>query len=291
MTIKQLQQQVIAGQTLKSLVESYSEIASIKLKQIRDDVERNKAFFEELTGVYGVVKQIASREQLKVNFKTKDTISIILTSNYRFYGNINTRLSDTFHKQTQSYTTDLLVIGKTGQQLLKALPKMKNATFITLKHDLPDEFELQTLAKYIQPYNRILVYYPQFKSVLVQLPTIKDITQSQIGMKENADQKISEQLGFILEPEIAEMLVFFDSQITALLLQETFLEAELSRTASRLISMDQAQSNADTYIQTQKNQLHTTKRSISNMNILETINAFVTIKLREKSIKKGNSYG
>lgn len=276
MTTKQLLEQIEAGEGLKTLAESYTEIASIKLKQIRDDVERNTAFFEELTGIYSVVKQIAAQNNLKVNFKTKDTISIILTSNYRFYGNINTRLSDAFYKQIQSYPTDLLVVGNTGQHLLKAMPKTSHATYINLKKDTPNEAELQTLARYIQPYNRILVYYSQFKSVVVQLPTVKDITQTNVpaGAKVAG---LSDNLGFILEPEIAEMLIFFDSQITALLLQEVFLESELSRTASRLIAMDQAQSNADDYITGHKKNLNSTKKSVMNMKILETITAFANI--------------
>jgi ATP synthase F1 gamma subunit len=291
MTTKQIKELIIAGEGLKTLAESYTEIASLKLKQIRDDVERNRAFFEELTGVYGIVKQIASREKLVVNFKTKDTISIILTSNYRFYGNINNRVSDTFYKQSQTYKSDFLVIGKTGQQLLKPLPKTSGATYVVLKHDMPDDEELQALAKYIQPYNRILVYYPQFKSVLVQLPVIKDITQSHRTLQNETNTSLTDNLGFILEPEIAEMLVFFDSQITALLLQETFLESELSRTASRLIAMDQAQSNADEYVGTQKNLLIHTQKSITNMKILETINAYATIKMRTQKAKKEHPYG
>lgn len=281
MTTKQLMEQIEAGAGLKTLAESYTEIASIKLKQIRDDVERNTAFFEELTGIYSVVKQIAQQNNLKVNFKTKDTISIILTSNYRFYGNINTRLSDAFYKQIQGYKTDLLVIGNTGQHLLKPMANSKNATFINLKKDIPNESELQTLARYIQPYNRILVYYSQFKSVVVQLPTIKDITQTNI--QEGNAAGLTNDLGFILEPEIAEMLVFFDSQITALLLQEVFLESELSRTASRLIAMDQAQSNAADYITGHQKSLITTKRSVMNMKILETITAFANMNREERN--------
>lgn len=278
MTTKQVLEKIEAGEGLKTLAESYTEIASIKLKQIRDDVERNTAFFEELTGIYSVVKQIASKNNLKVNFKTKDTISLILTSNYRFYGNINTKLSDAFYKQIQSYPSDLLVIGNTGQHLLKQLQRTKNATYIALKKDTPNEAELQTLARYIQPYNRILVYYSQFKSVVVQLPTVKDITQTNATIGKNNVSGLSDNLGFILEPEIAEMLVFFDSQITALLLQEVFLESELSRTASRLIAMDQAQTNAVDYITGHKRNLNATKKSSMNMKILETITAFANIK-------------
>ncbi len=289
MTIKQIQDRIEAGLSLKSLTESYTEIASLKLRAIRDDVQQNATFFEELAKVYNLVKQIAAKEQLKVNFKTKDTLSIIITSNYRFYGNINTRLAEVYVKQTATYKTDMLVIGLTGQQFLKPLLHSSNLQFLIFKKDTPNELELQQLGQFIQPYNRVLVYYSQFKSVLVQLPVIKDITQSQISGVAAATSelaRVSDTLGFILEPEIAEMLVFFDSQMGALLLQEAFLEAELSRTAARLISMDEAQDNAGKYIKVEKNMLNIQKKSIVNMRILETINAFAKIS-RESKLKGG----
>ncbi len=282
MTIKQLKEQIEAGEALKNLAESYTEIASLKLKRIREDVQRNAAFFEELLKVYAMVKTIAARENLKVNFKTKDTISIILTSNYHFYGTINNRLADTFYKQVQTYKTDLVIIGKTGQQLLSPLSKTPNANYMLFKTDVPTEAELHKLASYIQPYNKIFVYYSQFKSVLIQLPVIKDITQSQ-DLKEVANDPVLANLGFILEPEIAEMLVFFDTQLTALLLQETFLEAELSRTAARLISMDEAQTNATEYIGKQKKSLSNSEKLDLNMRILDTINAYSKMRKERKN--------
>ena len=283
MTIKQLKQQIEAGEALKSLAESYTEIASLKLKRIREDVERNSAFFEELLKVYAMVKTIAARENLKVNSKTKDTVSIILTSNDHFFGTINSRLADSFYKQIQSYQSDLVVIGKAGQMLLSPLSNTHKATFIVHRADVPSDIELQRLANYVQQYNRILVYYSQFKSVLIQLPVVKDIAQNQDKREQNTADTVLDTLGFILEPEISEMLVFFDTQLTALLLQETFLEAELSRTAARLISMDEAQSNATEYVGKQKKALSNSEKLDLNMRILDMINAYSKMR---KGVKK-----
>ena len=60
------------------------------------------------------------------------------------------------------------------------------------------------------------------------------------------------------------------------------MEAELSRTASRLIAMDQAQSNADQYIEDQLRLMRNTQRSIVNMRLLETITAFATYSKKRK---------
>ncbi len=286
MTTKQIYDVIETGKGLKSLAESYTEIASIKLKHIRNDVERNRAFFDELTKVYAHVKNLAIKEKVKLNFKTKDTVSIIMTSNYRFYGNINTKLSEVYYAETKRYKTDKVIIGKTGQEYLRHSSDMSTANFVVFNSDMPNEVELQNLANFIQPYSRVLIYYSQLKSVLVQLPVIKDITQSgnSVNQSDKAGTGLPDDLGFILEPEISEMLVFFDTQINAILLQEAFLEAELSRTAARLISMDQAQTNADDYIKKQQTLLGINRRLVQNMRVIETINAFAKVKKDKKGI-------
>ncbi len=76
-----------------------------------------------------------------------------------------------------------------------------------------------------------------------------------------------------MEPEIKTIAEFFDNQIKILILESTFLESELARTASRLITMDSAQNEAEKFLSNQELSLLTAQRSIQNARILETIAA------------------
>jgi len=90
---------------------------------------------------------------------------------------------------------------------------------------------------------------------------------------EETKSLVAQYNSFIIEPEIKIMADFFDNQIKVLLLEATFLEAELARTASRLVSMDSAQNEAEKYLTVQELALLNAQRSIQNARILETIAA------------------
>ncbi len=124
------------------------------------------------------------------------------------------------------------------------------------------------------------------KSVLIQNPVDKDITQSiDPSLYINQDENVRKLLGefdYILEPDLGIMLQFFDAQIKGLLLEHTFLESELARTASRLISMDSAQNQSKEYLNNMKKELRTARKNITNSRIVETVSVLNLIRGQSK---------
>ncbi len=282
MTTAQIKELIEVGSSLKDIASSYTEIASIKLRKIRSSVERNRQFYDELTRVYALINKIAATKKIIPAPKPKKVISVLLTSNYRFYGNINNQLVQHFIVTNTKMASDKLVVGKTGRDYLKGIHYFHAYNPVIFKNDMPDDNELKSLVKVLQEYKQVLVFYPQFKSVLVQVPTVKDITQTQLlSLQEQSKPDQTDisfifnqkefQTSFIFEPEIMKMLDFFDNQIKILLLEQTILESELARTASRLIAMDQAQSKAKDFIGNNKKALGQLRKSTYNARLLETL--------------------
>lgn len=268
MNIKEIDQIIEEGESLKTLSQAYGELASQKIKKIKAEVERNRIFFDEIASVFTVVKRVALKKKINL-VKKKGIMLVVLTSNYRFYGNINTQLIKFFKLQTAKLAADRIFIGKDAINHFKAIKYPFGYQTITFEKDLPTGQELFSLVNIIKDYSQVLVFYSQLKSILVQIPIFKDITLSSITGSEGETTPQS----YIFEPEILKILEFFDSEIITLLLEQTFLESELSRTASRLISMDQAQVEANSFIKEQKKLLAYLKRSINNNLILEAIAA------------------
>ncbi len=273
MNIKDVQNTIEDAESLKDLAQAYGEIASTKIKKIRASVERNRIFFTDIGNLYALVKAIAAKRQT-VLVKSKPTISLILTSNYGFYGSINSELINYFKIETAKIKTDRLVIGKTGVQHFTATKYFNDYRPLIFKSDLPSPEELKALAETVAGYNQVLVFYPELKSLLLQQPTFRDITQYQNSRLAEIQLTAEQQaVGFIFEPELQKTLVFFASQINTLLLEQTFLEAEAARTASRFIAMDQAQVEANKFIKKSRSLLAYTKRLVDNNRILENIAA------------------
>lgn len=268
MNLKEIDDAIEEGISLKTIAQAYSEIANLKLKNIRAAAERNRLFFQEIASVYGLVKQIAATRKVVLQ-KSKKTVALIITSNYRFYGNINSSLIEYFVKNTEGIEMDRVIVGKVGIDHFKTTNTLPNLIPVMLKGDHPDTAELNALINIIKDYNQVLVFYTRIKTLLVQTPQVMDITAS----SQNIEEATGEKFRFIFEPELPKILAFFDSQILTLLLEATFLESEVSRTASRFISMDQAETEANKFIKEYKKVRAYTVRNKKNNQLLEGVAA------------------
>ena len=157
MTIKELDAILEEGESLKQIAQSYSEIANLKIKRIRTEVERNRIFFEEITKIYDIVKAFAMKKKLDLK-KPKKRLSILITSNYRFYGSINSDLQKYFLGSTVELPdVDKLIIGKSAIEYFKSTNVLPNYQTLILKTDMPDSLELMNLAKIASEYNQVQV--------------------------------------------------------------------------------------------------------------------------------------
>lgn len=297
MTINQIQELIEEATSLNLIAQAYTEISSNRLKRIRLQVERNRQFFKELSDIYQIVKHVAYQKQVTPPEKNNKTINIVITSNYRFYGYLNDVLMQYFIENNRSKPSDSIIIGGTGIELLKGANYSGSFTEVKIAKDLPVFEELSKIISMTKDYSKVLVYYSQMKSVLQQTPQIIDITQSPILtaeelaiMNQNSSllnlllhpQSISQNLKqYIFEPDILKMLNFFETQISILLLEQTFLESELSHTAARLTSMDQAQINAKNMIKDSSLQLNLMKDSITDSRLLEMVSALESIRKKK----------
>lgn len=284
MTIKQIDESLEEGESLKAITQAYSEIANLKIKRIRTEVERNRLFFDEISHVYGIVKNYALKKKVALQ-KSKKRLCLLLTSNYRFYGNINSSLTAYFLGSTREQPdVDKIVLGKGGIDYFRATKLLPNYKEILLKDDMPTALELTDLVSLCKDYTQVLVFHAKFKSLLTQQATFTDITAVSLYLRESAkamDTKSKDFMRFIFEPDLAKLLVFFDSQIITLLLEGTFLESELSRTASRFISMDQAETESNKLIKSYQELKAYAQRNINNNTILENFASMAAIRRKD----------
>src|SRR3989344_616692 len=191
MTIKEIDEALEEGSSLKQIAQSYTEIANLKIKKIRSEVERNRVFFEEISKVYALIKKLASDKKVNIQ-KPKKTISLIITSNYRFYGSINSDLIDFFIKTTQKIKTDRVLLGKAAVDFFRASPIFqpkagrpmddKDYQTVLLQTDQPTQDELLKLVDMIKDYNQVLIFYSSMKSLMTQQPTMTDLTASDVSV-------------------------------------------------------------------------------------------------------------
>lgn len=280
LTLNQLNQSLEETESLRLVTQVYSELASNRLQQVRANIERNRKIFDELFQLYYVVNMKAAGQGIFTAKGKSAAVSLLLTSNHLFYGSLETPLIKAFMLNTAKGETERVVLGKTGLEYLKGVDYREPFRGLVLEEDFPNNEELLGLAIDLARYRKVLVYYSRFKNVLTQRWHILDISsfvpESPVSMG-----SISRFFEYIFEPEIGEMLKFFEVQIGKILLSQAFLEAELSRTASRLVSMDEAQSRALELLNFESDARAQMIRSLDNMKLLEMITGLKSLKGNE----------
>jgi F0F1-type ATP synthase gamma subunit len=262
MTISEIKKILSQYQDFKTIAESYTEIAAAKMQKIRVGIERNRKFYDEISLLYETLKQATRQKKIQLQPKPKQNLSILITSNFPFNGQIEKPVTDLFMKVEQS---DLLVIGKTAVEYIKTTHPNLNFQSFFFHKDLPDPAEFDQIKQIISQYNFIFVYFSKMLNSFNQKPQILNLTQ--MVQKSSTIAKID----YIFEPEIYEMMVFFDSQILLSLIAQCFMEAELSRTAGRLIVMDQANNRSDDIIKEDHQKLATAFKNSADNSLLDMI--------------------
>lgn len=277
-TVKQIKEQLEGTESLKMVAQAYTEISALKLDKIRHGIEKNRGFFQEITEVYHVVNIEAAKKNIKLRPK-KGTVSILITSNQHFYGALEKELVKFFVLNTTKFSTDRIIIGSTAQEFLKSFNYFHPYQHLILKNDIPSSEEMKALIAKVINYDQIMVYYSRMHSILTQEPHVVDVVQKPPAYFLSSQ---ASEIGYIFEPELFEMIDFFENQITLLLIEQTFLESELARAAARLTSMDQAQFAADEIMAKQKLELAQAIKSAENVNLLENI---ATMKAYKDSLR------
>lgn len=273
-TVKALNALLADSQALKGIAETLGEIATMQVRVTRHQIVHASMYFREMTDVYHALKLVAARRDLlmlqkqrngsgQVEQKNGKIMSVVLTSNIKLYGSIDEDTLNFYLQKTQNLKTDRIVLGAVGAHMLHEKGFSQPYAKMQFKEDSPTLKELQYLANILKPYSKVYVFYSKFESLIAQKPAVIDLSQSAIP-----EEVETSKIGYILEPEVDKMLAFFESQLLILLVQSVFLQQQLSRLASRMISMNQAELNADHLLSTEKTALLHAKKVAENAEIL-----------------------
>jgi len=277
----QIKQDLEGNKALLLITESLGEVAAIKFKSIHKQIEQNSAFFDEIAKVYQAVRLVASKQRAKTK-KSEDpavvargekTVSVLLTSNFQFYGGLDNQLIKYFIINTSKYETDKIVVGSTGADYFKSVHYPFKYQPMIFHKDLLKPLELQQLVSLITCYKKILIYYSKYVTVLNQQAAFEELRSTEVAVPANIAL-----IDYILEPELDKMLIFFETQILASRLDSLFLQAQLSRITARMVGMDQAELNAENLISREKVELLKQNRNVQSQRMLET---YTDVKLME----------
>lgn len=281
-TIAELKGQLDDALTLRLISSAFTEASAASLQKIKKQFETNRQFYDEISHVYHLVR--SGGEKLKLAKNTPPpvlkNVSVAMTSNQRFYGNLNVNIMRGFLEAVEKDDTDVLVLGITGIDFMRSSGFKRPYKTLQFEKDILTTDDIKKFLDATNEYESIFIYFPKFVSLVTQTVGVIDITQA----INPTDPTPEEEIHILFEPEYSLIVDFFRRQIRSLLLMHVLLEASLSRTSARLLTMSSAEERATEMMKVTKSQLRKIQLSINNARLLETFAGISKWKKKKKDL-------
>ncbi len=272
-TLKEIRKNLEMISTIKNIASTYQEIANLRMKQIREKVLKNRESFRELLNTYQRIKSAylfslkkgwIRKEKISFRRAEKETVVVFLSANQFFYGALILDIWKEIQKYLEKNKADLAVVGKTGKYLAEGNGFGHKMFYFELNDVKPKEKRIGEIIEFIKNYKKIIVSHGRYEKVLSQKPIMNEISG-----KLPFEEKFEKVYPYLFEPSPEAVLEFFETEIIAVLFNQTILEHQLARYASRVMAMYQATEN--------------TKNSEQRLSIVE--NKLKRQKLNKKQIE------
>lgn len=255
--IDHIENELNIANNVASLSLAYEEISVMKMQRIRDEVLNHRKYVERLYQVFKEVSlqyYIVHNKNIKVldgetvatySTLTKNgkTLFVLLTPNAKLSGNLTNLVVldfvDKFNAKKQKL--DCIVIGKLGKMLLNKHIKTDPKYFKF--YELPSSKNtrlISEITEVLMQYSRVVVFYGKFKNLLNRVSDITDIS----GLPNKEEIEEGRKTYYIFEPDVKNILNFFETQIFSVLFKQKVLESKLGSLGSRISAMESAVGNA-----------------------------------------------
>jgi ATP synthase F1 gamma subunit len=251
--MKAIKRELQTLEELGNLLGAYEEIASIRMRKVKNSVLQTRDFLEGLTKVFYQVKYSYKKELQDLkgekSFKSvrktnKKSVAVFLSANTGLYGDIISRTFDSFLDQIKKTKTDIVVVGRRGRVLFEEIEKNlelegREVQFFDMSDSGSDPDNIKKLLAYLVNYERIVVFHGKFKDILVQEPAAVSISGDVFESDEESNQDVTDAK-YLFEPSMFGVMSYFEREILSSIFEQAVHESNLSKYSSRMISLDSA---------------------------------------------------
>lgn len=261
--LKEIKENLKAISNIETITRTYQEIANLRMNKIRQEVLNNREFIEELSRVYILAKknylaQVKKGRLTKVKEhsflspprfarvkkesfikRRGERVVVFLSGNERFYGTLILDIWREILNYLAENEADLAVVGRVGKYLADRSGFDHKMFYFDLDDDNPEKWRIKGIIEFIKNYEEIIIFHGRFQTILSQ-----KVVQSNISGGVSPEKELAEVKSYLFEPSLQTVLEFFETELMSAFFNQTILEHQLSRYATRMVAMYQATENA-----------------------------------------------
>lgn len=257
--LKKIVSQVEDLSNIKEIIGASEEIASMKMRQIRNTVLQSRDLNDELTEIYREVtisyknqilsfvhdihKNAGVSNDQATNLSLKrgngKQACVFLSANSGFFAKILEKTYHEFVSYLEQHDVVPVIIGEFGKRLF--INDFPNRTFIfyPFAEDKKNEKVFSQITSELAGYTNVIIFYAKFESMASQTVTTLDV----LGEGKPLSDKQIQTTQYLFEPSLEKIIAYFEGEIFAGIIQQTVTESELARYASRITTLDIAREN------------------------------------------------
>ncbi|HLD51311.1 hypothetical protein A3K34_00640 [candidate division WWE3 bacterium RIFOXYC1_FULL_40_10] len=267
--------------TLGDMINSYQEIASMFTRKVKNGVLKRTEFFTGLTQLYhrtllnnmtysGMLKDSSNR---KIATRA-GTMMLCITSNAGLYGEVIRDTFNTFSRKLDESlragrTPSVVIAGRLGARMFEFSYPSMPYHYIDISDRDTTITVTRELKKLIEGYAEVIVFYSVFVGITEQKPSSLSLVSGVDSIKDQESD--SGERSYIFEPSVAEVNNYFESQILSLLLDQVVSENNLSKNASRMISLDRASQRIDVRVNSLRQRIRLEAHKARSYGICQNI--------------------
>jgi len=257
---------------MQLIIQTYEEVAAIRMQRIRANVITKRPFVDELEHVYGIVRDMYGDEiAALLKKKNRDssqmlqrrngkTLAVYLSANSGLYGDIVKRTFLYFMEDVKKHPEySIAIVGKVGKELAAAYNMEENIQYFSLPDEAISKEQLIDLLTVLLTYENVVLYHGMFKNMLEQDPQSSRFYTP----KPNVPKGKIRQPKWIIDPSLEDILTFFETELFSSFLIQIIDEGQLAKYASRIATLEEATSRIDEEVK------KTTERAQSLMHLLQ----------------------
>ena len=242
---------------IKDIVGASEEIASMKMRSIRNKVLLSRDLNDELTEIYRDVtvsykqqiEALLAAKQHKKGSQTSDSLKhgngktacVYLSANSGFFSKILQKTYAEFAAYLDQHPdAEPIIIGEFGKKLFLNQYPNKQYQFYTFSERESNQESIQKVTEDLVGYENVVIFYAKFESMASQTVSSLDVSGQS---NNNQTQSSANATHYLFEPSLEKILAFFEGEIFAGIIQQTVTESELARYASRISTLDVAREN------------------------------------------------
>lgn len=233
---------------LAELTSAFESIASMRIAQVKDQVQRSSLFFDDLWRIYSQLRVDKSfnygRTQGSYKTSAKE-LMILITSEGSFSGDIDHQLVEAALAGYSPSKNDIIVIGYHG---IAQLHQHQIQAVLNFKLPTSDQnIDVGPLVAAVQQYASTVVYYESYVSLMQQ--DVKTLALGEAISNRGANVKKGEEIiserTYIFEPSTRAVIEHLERDMVGIALSEVILQSKLAQYASRFRANRAAHEKAD----------------------------------------------